>query len=355
MSQYARVSSIVLLKQLRASLGTFSKTASLALEETHTEIQRTLMWLREDRHRYWKTQVRVRSERFVQAKLALKRREIFDRALSGTPSSCVDERKALKAAEKRLREAEHKSGRVRTWSQQIEKQLADYRAMVQGLVNAIDVEIPNARARLDKMIDSLEAYIALAPPEMPERVEEKPAVNVVQPDTAAPTAGDPSPVRRGLEDRAKALRKTTPSAQVRRQTPIDSEPGDWIAGLALSEALRAAVPDNPVEQAGVQPGDKVVLAQPKSRPDIVYLERTPGEDGDSGWHIGVTDVTESSGYVATRVVDVLRVCPCLTDIVNLPTGYLVLTDNQEKLQAIFDPHDNVLWRTSESDDQAPRG
>ena len=173
MSQEARVNSILVLKQLRASLATFAQTASMALEEAGTDIQRTHRWLVEDRYRYWRTQVQVRSERSARANIALKQKEVFDRTLAGTPTSCVDERKALKLAEGQLREAEHKLGRVRAWSQQIEKELSNYRGAVHRLASAIEVDIPNARAKLDKMIDSLEAYLALAPPEMPQGTDER--------------------------------------------------------------------------------------------------------------------------------------------------------------------------------------
>ncbi len=179
MGQEARVSSIPELKQLRASLGIFAKIASLALEEASTGIQRTRQWLLDDRHRFWKAQVQVRTEQFVRAKLTLKQRQIFDRALAGTPGSCIDEKKALRIAEARLREAEHKLGRVKAWSQQIEKEWSDYRAATQRLVNIIEVEIPNGRARLDKMIEALEAYLVLAPPEMPGSGMEGPEVGLM--------------------------------------------------------------------------------------------------------------------------------------------------------------------------------
>jgi hypothetical protein len=173
MSQEARISSVFALKELRASLATFAETASMALEEASTDIQRTRRWLVEDRYRYRRTQVQVRSERFTRANIALKQKQVFDRTLAGSPSSCVDERKALKLAERQLREAEHKLSRVKAWSQQIEKELSNYRGAVHRLVSALEVDIPNARARLDKMIDSLEAYLALAPPEMPQGTDER--------------------------------------------------------------------------------------------------------------------------------------------------------------------------------------
>jgi hypothetical protein len=212
MGQEARIGSVLVLKQLRASLGTFAETATRALEEASTEIQRTRQWLQEDRYRHWKTQFQARSERFAQAKIALKTKEVFDRTLGGTPSSCVDERKALKIAEARLREAEYKLSRVKAWNQRIEKELSDYRGATQRLASAIEVEIPNARARLDSMIDSLEAYLALAPPEMPRSTTE---VDSARPgETPAPGVTEDRPsAPQSPENAAEALRETTPSPQ----------------------------------------------------------------------------------------------------------------------------------------------
>lgn len=189
MGEQARVNSVLMLKQLRASLATFAQIASVAMEEAGTDIQRTLRWLREDQYRHWIVQVRTRNERFVQAKLALKSKQVFDRTLAGTPSSCIDERKALAAAERRLQEAQDKLARVKAWSLQIDRELSDYRGAMQKLASALEVDVPNARARLDNMIDALEAYLALAPPEMPVTKDEMPESDVLwhdsQPDAPA--------------------------------------------------------------------------------------------------------------------------------------------------------------------------
>jgi len=180
MGQEAKVSSVLVLKQLRAALGTFAETAATALEEASTEIQRARQWLLEDRYRYWKTQVQTRTERLARAKIALKQKEVFDRTLGGTPTSCIDERRALKLAEQRLQEAEHKFRRLQAWSQRIEKELSDYRGATQRLLSAIELDLPNARARLDNMIGALEAYLALAPPEMPPSATEKADTDLVR-------------------------------------------------------------------------------------------------------------------------------------------------------------------------------
>jgi hypothetical protein len=215
MGHEAKVTSIPALKQLRASLGTFATVASLALDEAATRIQHTHQWLREDQHHFWRAQVQARTEQFTRAKLALKQRQVFERTLAGSPSSCVDEKKALKVAEARLQEAEYKLRRVKAWSLQIEKERSDYRAAMQRLASAIEVEIPNARARLDRMIDSLEAYLALAPPETGRSVTDKPESEVAAPaePPASMTPEQPAPAPPSTAENNEA-----PSGKMPRRT-----------------------------------------------------------------------------------------------------------------------------------------
>jgi len=340
MSQEAQISSISTLKRLRASLTKFSETASGALEETASDIQRTVHWLRESQYGYWKGQVQKRQEQFTQAKLALTRKEIFDRQIAGNPSSCVDERKALKRAESRLQEAQHKLRQVKVWTRQIEREMSEYKGAVQGLLNDVEVQIPNARARLDKMIDSLEAYVALAPPEAPIPAEEAAAAEAVQRE---PVTGEPA---RSLEERVGGWRKTAPPAQVRLDTPLDSELPDWIAALTCSESLRSAIRENPAEKSAPEPMDKLVLARVKDSPDVVYLERTAAADGDSGWYVGAD--APADGYVAIRIEDFGRACPSAADVFSLPERYAVLICVQEGREVLLDPDNHVLWDSLKS-------
>ena len=207
MSQHAKVDSFAMLRQLRAALTTFASTAAVALDEADTDIQRTLLWLREDRHRYWKAQVQTRTEQYTRAKLALKQREVLDRAIAGTRSSCVDEKRVLKIAEQRLQEAEHRFRLVGQWHRQLEKEALDYKGAVQGLINAIETDIPNACARLDKIVDSLEAYVALAPPEMPSDTGERPEKTVLPAPNVPPGTDSPMSTPITLQEKAKSQRK----------------------------------------------------------------------------------------------------------------------------------------------------
>jgi hypothetical protein len=195
MSRQARVDSFSVLRQFRASLATFASIAAVALDEAGTDIQRTLLWLREDRYRYWKAQVQTRTEQYTRAKLALKQREVLERAVAGVRSSCVEERRALQIAERRLRKAEDVFRLVRTYSRQIEKESLDYKGIIHGLVNAIETEIPNACAGLDRMVDSLQRYVAVAPPEMPGIAMESPVDRVLQPCDEPPMEDSKSEIR----------------------------------------------------------------------------------------------------------------------------------------------------------------
>ena len=172
MNPFARVDSIAALKQFRASLCQFAQTAAAAVEEVGMDVQGTHTWLQQDQYRHWKARVQDRSEVYTRAKLALQQRQLFERSVQGVPSSCVDERKALQAAEQKFRDAQQRFSRVRSWILQMDRELNDYKGRVKGLAAAVQVEIPNAVACLDRMVDSLEAYVALTPPEAPRPTEQ---------------------------------------------------------------------------------------------------------------------------------------------------------------------------------------
>jgi hypothetical protein len=89
--------------------------------------------------------------------------------------------------------------------------LSDYRGGTQRLVSAIEVDIPNARARLDKMVDSLEAYLALAPPEMPRTAEEQAEADLVRPGETPAPAEPPAPAPPGAGENVEPPPGTPPT------------------------------------------------------------------------------------------------------------------------------------------------
>lgn len=188
MYEQANVQSLTALKELRAALIHFAETATLILEEANSDVRRTRTWLQNDALRFWKKKAFLCQEEYVRTKVALSGRLAFERSVQGVPSSCVDERKALKKAEERLEYARKKLAAVHGWLPQLDKVHSEYRSRTQGLNTALTMDLPKAWARLDKMSESLDAYVALTPPESSDTAKTSPDTDTL-PSVLRPTSG----------------------------------------------------------------------------------------------------------------------------------------------------------------------
>ena len=157
----ARVHSIDAIKRFKAGLVEFVDLARLSLTEAQTDVQRTIHWLQHDQVMHWKGEVRRRTELVSRAKSELYRAKM---AASDNASQCVEERNALKKAERRQEEAEEKIKAVRHWVRQLEREMHQFRGQTQHLANTLEQDVPISLAKLDNMIGSLEEYVKLAPP-----------------------------------------------------------------------------------------------------------------------------------------------------------------------------------------------
>ena len=163
MAEFARVDSIDALKALRVGLLKFIEAADQATVEADFEIDRTLEWLSGEQAAYWKGQVRIRTENVRRAKQAVSHKKMLPTA-SGLPPSIVDEQAALAVARRRLEEAEQKALAVKVWTQRIQKERTPYRASMGSIRDLIERGLPRAMRELDRMLESLDAYIALDAP-----------------------------------------------------------------------------------------------------------------------------------------------------------------------------------------------
>jgi len=198
------------------------------------------------------------------------------------------------------------------------------------------------------MVESLEAYAALAPPEMARTAEDEQLENTLA-GSQGPTTVFRTPVSDAeAQDQIALLRERTPSLEVRDQMEIDPNPVDWLAEIELSEALRQAAQDIASDAAEPEPEQKVLVALPAETPDAIYLERSADREQDSGWYIGLADDTETTGCAAIRIDALLKVCPQLHDLLSLPEGHVVLVSRAIDTEILFDARDTVLWRRSES-------
>ncbi len=161
MSKRAKVTSIETLRLFRAALVEFADDARGALSGAMSDIQRTLGWLQGEQKSYWIREVRKRQELLTRAKSELHRKQVMN--MDGRPQD-TDEKKAVAKAKRRLEEGEMKLKNVQKWARLLDREYTLYRGQCQSLSRTVDGDLPMMMAKLDKMTDSLEKYIALQTP-----------------------------------------------------------------------------------------------------------------------------------------------------------------------------------------------
>lgn len=177
MANPVRVESVDALKSFKSALIKFADAAHIALADAEGEMQRTLNWLETEQHTHWQSEIRKRTEAVARAKDALRQKTLFKNA-AGMKESAIEEHKALALAERRLQEAEQKLGNCRRHRGRLQKEIDLYKGGVQRLATAVQNDIPLAITRLDNMVVSIEAYIALPAAESDARpAAESPAVD----------------------------------------------------------------------------------------------------------------------------------------------------------------------------------
>lgn len=166
MAKSARLLAIEDVDTLAAALVRFAEEAQAALADLDLELRRASGWIEQDRPRYWEAQVRRGWEDLARARRELEQARLSHR-VDEVPSSCLDQKKALQRAQKRLDLAMEKQRLVRPWAYRTAKQAEEYRGKVGPLQEWLSSEYPRALAALRRMAHALEAYVgqeAVPPP-----------------------------------------------------------------------------------------------------------------------------------------------------------------------------------------------
>ena len=286
MNPTARVDSIQALGEFRAGLWKFADVVQSALSEADADLRRTTVWLERDRSAYWKKQLEQRAEAVHQAKLALDHKRLY-KTPTGGRYSIVEEQKALARARRRLEEAEQKTAAVARWRRRLEKESFEYRAQVQPLARLVETEVPKAVARLDRLVASLEAYVAVSA-----------AGGTAAEQSAESVARDGLPTE-SLET-WRSLRRRTPTQFARDRVAAYDREVQWSSDLRIDRAALDALDKLSLLESPA-PDSKIVVAADAADADRIYLERiaTASQD-DSGWFIGSAPATGGSRYPSGR-------------------------------------------------------
>lgn len=157
----ARVESIEAIANFKRALFKFAEAANSALTDAEADMTETHRWLETEQRVYWQNNVRKATELVSRCEDALRQKRIFKDSSGRTPSA-VDEEKALAKAKRMKEHAEEKLENVRRYTPKLQREIMIYKGQVQRFATFVASDIPAAAAKLDKMVDTLEAYVNLA-------------------------------------------------------------------------------------------------------------------------------------------------------------------------------------------------
>ena len=189
MAQAAKVLSIQALKDFRVGMVNFVEEARSALGGVDMELKRMRDWLERDQLGYWQMQVKRRHEAMMAARTELHRRKVSQQGSDAV--SDTEQKEVLREAQRRLRVAEEKVEVVKKLIPIFHHTMSEYTARANPLADHLSGGVDRSLGSLEKMIESLEAYLSLQAPSAP-RDESAPSSGPQTPktpdDAVAPTA-----------------------------------------------------------------------------------------------------------------------------------------------------------------------
>ncbi len=160
MSRQAKVASIDALPRLAAALAKFRSEGASAMEDFETELRRALEWIHVDRKNFWTQELRRAQEALIQARIQLQQAMTTKRIGNNDPS-CVDEKRAVERARRRVETAQRKLEAVRHWTIVLDRAADDFRRSTSQFSVWLDIDVSRAISALNQMSDSLVTYISM--------------------------------------------------------------------------------------------------------------------------------------------------------------------------------------------------
>jgi hypothetical protein len=230
MSSQAAVHSIDELKNFRVALALYGEDTLGTLGAVEAEVRRTLRWLDEERPAYWQDQIKRRREQVAMARSDVFRKNLQKRA-DYTPAMS-EQKDALRKAEASLQDAEKRLTLVRKWQPAFKHAVLEYHASVQRIKDLAAGDVPSAVNLMTRIIDSLEAYLRVAPPadlgpgasaSVADRAP-APLVSIATTILDETAAAEAAVIEARLAAEAKARAAAEAPAAIDAISPVDSDP-----------------------------------------------------------------------------------------------------------------------------------
>jgi hypothetical protein len=156
-SSQADIKSIDTLAFVKEALIAYAHESGQALADIEIEGQRGIDYITVDRAGYWKAEIRRAAEAVNQAIKDLEYCKAYKKVGDNTPS-CIEEKKALEKARKRLARAEEKAELVRRWTPVVLQQFREACVRLVRFREVLDVDCPRAIAALERKLRALDEY-----------------------------------------------------------------------------------------------------------------------------------------------------------------------------------------------------
>ncbi|RLS34565.1 MAG: hypothetical protein DWH79_04100 [Planctomycetota bacterium] len=163
MSGQADVKSVDTLAFVKAAISSFVHEANQSLSEVEMEGRRAVDYITMDCAAHWKGEVRRAGDAVNKAIKDLEHCRAFKKVGDNQPS-CIEEKKNLEKARRRLEFAEQKEAAVRRWSPVVQQQFRETCVRMVHFREVVDVDCPKAMAILERMLKALDSYREMAGP-----------------------------------------------------------------------------------------------------------------------------------------------------------------------------------------------
>ncbi len=179
----ANVTQVAALADFRAALAEFTSEVRRALTDIQLEVRRAMEWIHVDRPAHWRLEARRSGEALAHAKDELSHSRTYKQIGDYIPA-CIEEKKAVEKAKRRLELAEEKIEVVRHWMVATRHAVDEFQGPMQQLMGMLDGDIPRAIVLLERMSAALEQYATGTAPTAvtwEELVGERAGQSVAQP------------------------------------------------------------------------------------------------------------------------------------------------------------------------------
>ena len=159
MTTNANVRSVDAIQQFRAATVNIGDSISAGLDDLRMQLNRALQWIDHDVPLYWKEETRRRFNQVAEARTHLANRQRAN--YSGARAACVDEKKALQKAKRRLEEATAKQKLVQQWGAKLHQAADIFSTRLSRADHLVHHDLPKLAAMLGRMLTALYEYVTV--------------------------------------------------------------------------------------------------------------------------------------------------------------------------------------------------